>query len=106
MDSPVAISTSADGDTEYVVIAGEVDMVSASVVEQALLAAVGRATVNLVVDLKSVSFLDSSGLRALIVGREHAAGVGVTFRIDSPQPVVARVLQVTGVAESFGVQPH
>lgn len=103
MESPVTISTTAHGDTEFVVISGEVDLVSASAVEEALVAAVGRATAHVVADLKGVSFLDSSGLRALIVGREHATASGIGFRIDSPQPVVERVLQVTGVAESFGL---
>lgn len=103
MDSLVTISTASEGDTEQLVISGEVDVVSAGVVEEALMAAIGKAGSSVVADLAGVSFMDSSGLRAFIVAREQAESSGVSLRLESPQPIVERVLRVTGVAESFGI---
>jgi anti-anti-sigma factor len=46
-----------------------------------------------------VTFLDSSGIRVLLLGRDLAADHAVTFRVVDPRPVVRRVLDLAGVLD-------
>ena len=52
---------------------------------------------NVVVDLDKVTFLDSTGIRTLIVGRSRAMERGAKFRIMNPSDVVRRVLEIAAV---------
>jgi anti-anti-sigma factor len=59
---------------------------------------------ELVLDLRTLSFIDSSGL-CLIVGQ--ARRPGVTLRIIDGPPAVARLFELTGVyAELSFLDPH
>ena len=51
---------------------------------------------HVVVDLGGVSFMDSSGLRALIGVFKRAGGRGGTMYLARPQPNVKMVLEITG----------
>jgi anti-anti-sigma factor len=52
---------------------------------------------ELVIDLRNVGFMDSSGLRALLVERRRRAHAGGTIMLSNPSPLVTRLLEVTGV---------
>ena len=74
---------------------GEMDLANASE-----LAANLRLLVeddHVVADLRSVSFMDSSGLNALIAGHNHAHNCRTSFRIAGAGEVVTQVLHVTGM---------
>ncbi len=58
---------------------------------------------NLVVDLGSVSFMDSSGLRALIGVFKLVAGRGGSMSLARPQPNVKTVLEITCANRWFGL---
>ncbi len=49
------------------------------------------------VDLAGVMFMDCGGLTVLLVAGKVAAGIGGQLRITNPQPVVRRVLELTGL---------
>jgi len=55
------------------------------------------ATGGLVVDLSRLSFIDSSGLSALIRLHRGMAGTGRLFEIISPVPTVAKAFEITGL---------
>ncbi len=62
------------------------------------------ATERVVVDLSEVSFLDSSGLNALVRGQRGLAKREVGFRIVSPaDQVVRRVFEITQLEAQLGV---
>ena len=58
---------------------------------------------EVVVDLADVGFLDSTGIRVLLEGRERAQEQGIVITARDPQPVVLNVLRITNVAELFGL---
>jgi anti-sigma B factor antagonist len=91
------------GDVTVIRVAGEVDMDTHVEMEDAILGALRSGAGPVVVDLAEVSFLDSSGVRALLHGREAAIGRGTTLTVRSPQPIVANVLRLTNVAELLGL---
>jgi anti-sigma B factor antagonist len=52
-----------------------------------------------IADLSGVTFLDSSGLSALIKARKAAIRLGRQFSVRSASPPAARVLAVSGLAQ-------
>jgi anti-anti-sigma factor len=82
-------------------------MYSVAVLEHAVadaLADPGEAAVEL--DLAAVSFIDSTGLRALLNAREQAGDVGRPLRLVGAGPAVRRILHLTRTATLFELEPH
>lgn len=52
----------------------------------------------IVVDLSKCDFVDSSGIRSLLVGAEAAEENGAGLMLAGAKPQVTRILDVTGVA--------
>ncbi len=82
-------------------VSGEVDVRVAGELREVGLAALTPATELLVIDLANVTFIDSTGLSALINIR-NAADDHCEVMIDNPQPRVMRVLQITGLDQLLG----
>ncbi len=81
----------------------EVDLASAPALREEMLAALNRDGVHLVADALDVTFMDSSGVNALVRARERAAGLGGSLHVVSRSPAVRRVLQITGLVERLGL---
>ncbi len=78
-------------------VAGEVDLhVADALVGEALALEADR----MVIDLADVTFIDSSGLHALLRIQRHVAG-GLALR--NVTPVTARVLELAGLGDVFAV---
>jgi anti-sigma B factor antagonist len=90
--------TSVESDGVVVAVTGECDLSVRDEFTSVLLAAVRDAPV-VVVDLREVTFLDSSGLHALVTAYHAAGERGSHFYLTNPTGVVADVLEVTGVGE-------
>ena len=92
-----------DGVT-VVTVSGEVDSSNCASL-QALLASVGGpgSGRQVHVDLAGVSFMDSSGLRALIVGQRLIRDAGGSFRVVAASDSLRRLLDITGLAGPFGL---
>jgi anti-anti-sigma factor len=85
-------------------VTGEVDSANCTQVQDELerLAADGRET-SCAVDLAGVSFMDSSGLRALLLGQRAMTDAGKTMMIVGVSDNVHRLFEITGLLERFGV---
>ena len=57
----------------------------------------------IVVDLSACDFIDSSGIRALLIGRQAAEDNGGTLSLAAAKPQVVRILDVTGVASALPI---
>ena len=77
-----------------VALRGEIDLAVAGVVRDQLMAAANRGNAQLVVDATPVTFLDSSGINALIRARDRAAALGGSFHLVADQHPVLRVLEL------------
>jgi anti-sigma B factor antagonist len=103
MENPIHSSVADDG-TVTVTILGEVDFSNADDVAQTIRDAVaGWAPPTVYVDLKDASFIDSTGLGALIEGYRAALQGQVRFVVVNPSTSFRRVLTVTGLCELFGL---
>ena len=84
------------GDSLTLEVTGEVDMSNAAELETALAEALGVARERLIVDLRGLEFIDSTGLRSLVQFHQtdHNA-TEIVYRNARGQ--VAEVLEITGL---------
>jgi anti-anti-sigma factor len=92
-----------DASDQQVVIAvqGEVDAATADTLERALTAINSIDCSAVVVDLAEVSFIDSSGLKVLLIGRRDLARHDVGLFIRNPQPQARRLFEVALNGDQF-----
>ncbi|HMN99959.1 MAG TPA: STAS domain-containing protein [Miltoncostaeaceae bacterium] len=83
-----------------VVAEGELDLVGAPRLLEAL---PGPGDTPVVIDLGSVGFMDSSGLRSLLEARQHCRDAGRGFAIARPSEAVRRVLELVDLLGEFDV---
>lgn len=84
------------------ILAGEIDMSSVDLLIRGL--ATVPATDNLVIDLAGVTFLDSTGIAALIVAHRRAAATGRRLAVINARGIVRRVLDITGTFPTLAGQ--
>jgi anti-anti-sigma factor len=88
-------------------LAGELDSATCAALlerfEQVVPALGGR---ELVVDLCEVSFIDSSGMRAIIVMERRSSEERIALSLAPPPPAVTELLQVTGIANRVPLAPR
>ncbi|MEU4422376.1 STAS domain-containing protein [Actinoplanes sp. NPDC024001] len=94
------------GDVLSATLSGELDLAYADDVRDSL-AATAQATscTWLRVDVSEVTLIDSYALGALVSARNTAAGAGVTLTLVNPSPPVRKAIEVTGLADAFGLPP-
>ena len=83
---------------------GDVDMESAPRLEAAIEQAVASNPKSVLIDLSDVTFLDSSGIRSLVVGKRRIEEMGATLTIDGMTPAVQRVFEISGVIDLLANQ--
>lgn len=86
--------------TVVIIAEGELDLVGAPRLLEAL-PEDGREPV--VIDLESVGFMDSSGLRSLLEARQACTERGCSFAIARPSDPVQRVLELVDLSREFAV---
>lgn len=91
-----AVETTAQG-IGVVTPKGRLNMVSARRLKELLSELVSGGTSRIVVDMAETTFLDSSGLGALIAGLKSARQAGGDLRIARPTPSVQTVFQLTNL---------
>lgn len=85
-----------------VAVVGEIDLSTSDLLRVRLLDALSAPHPHRIeVDLAEVTFLDCSGVTVLVTLRHAAARAGCRLRITNPQPIVRRVLDLTGLLEVF-----
>jgi anti-sigma B factor antagonist len=88
-----------DGDTVTVALLGEVDVLNVDQVRQALAEALAARPRRIVVDLAELSFIDSTGLGALIFGFQRSRDAAIGFRLAHPTAGVRQILVLSGLLE-------
>jgi anti-anti-sigma factor len=84
------------------VFRGELDMAAATAMRARVDSVTGS---GLVIDLRDVTFIDSSALRELLKARDDAVAVGRRIVLSGVPVSVRRLLELTGTAELFELAP-
>jgi anti-sigma B factor antagonist len=96
----VDLSTRESDGQVVVALRGQLDMAEAASVAAAL-AAVAASEPQIIVDLAALEFIDSSGVAALVRGRNLARRAGGELLLAAPQQQVLRVLTLTRLIDVF-----
>ncbi len=86
------------------VVSGEIDLATAPRFRDELGVLIGESHSPAVIDLSGVSFLDSSGLAALVSARRDVEGTDVTLVLLNPSLLSQRVLEVSGIGSLFEIR--
>jgi len=110
--SRLLISCARSGATTRVVLAGDVDFANTGYLRSALLSAAGSTTTHetsntseLVLDLSKVTFIDCSGIGALVGVRRTVVASGIGVRIAAASPQVDRLLMLFQLGIAFDYPP-
>jgi anti-sigma B factor antagonist len=91
--------------TAVVSVMGELDRATVPAFDRALLDVTEAETGEVIVDLTGCSFLDSSGLRALVATRERLERSDRSLALILSNPIVMRVFQLTRFDQCFEIRP-
>jgi anti-sigma B factor antagonist len=94
-----------DGGLTIFHLAGRIDITSANDLKRVLADNVGEGHTRLVLDLSEVSFVDSSGLSALVSGLRVARRAGGDLRLAAPGDQPKAVLGLTSLDQIFSIAP-
>jgi anti-anti-sigma factor len=89
--------------TTVIRLGAEVDMATAPVLRDELLSTLNREGIHLVVDALDVTFMDSSGVNALVRARERAQRLDGSLHVVSASRAVTRILQITQLDRRLGL---
>lgn len=92
------ISTERSGDVAVVRCSGELDA-GAPDLHDALTEALDAGATRVVVDLLEVEFIDSSVVRALLLGQQRTEDAAGWLRVVHSHYLVAKVLDICGVSD-------
>ncbi|MDT4939376.1 MAG: anti-sigma factor antagonist [Pseudonocardiales bacterium] len=104
MTATAAVRVEHEGTTCFVRLTGEVDLAVAREIDQLGAAMIETtAASEVIIDMADVTFLDSTGIGALIALRNAAGARGLPLRVEHAGDRVRRILAVTGLDGVFGV---
>ncbi|HEU5007327.1 MAG TPA: STAS domain-containing protein [Jatrophihabitantaceae bacterium] len=96
----MAVSESVEVDgTVVLALSGEMDLSTVSALHEAVQDAISRKPRTLAFDLAGLTFMDSSGIAALL----SAIGAVDTVQVRNPSGIVRRVIELSGLAQTFGL---
>ena len=97
------ISVTAGPAHTLVTVAGECDLHTGRQLRDVLTSEVSRGVRRLILDLSGLAFMDSAGMQVLLSVRTVLIVRGAIMALVSPQPVVARILELTGADQIIPV---
>jgi anti-anti-sigma factor len=97
----LSIQMAHERDHTTLALIGELDIMSAGHLEEAVEAALDDDHRHLTIDTAALTFCDSSGLLALLRARQAAAAVQGTLQLANVHGVLWRILDITQLAASF-----
>jgi anti-sigma B factor antagonist len=102
--SPFRCEVSPDRDRVIVRLVGELDLAEAPAVARTLEEILGAGFERLVIDLRDLSFLDSSGLRTLLSAHHAACARNARMSLIVGSSEVRRLLELTAADSLFTIE--
>jgi anti-anti-sigma factor len=96
---PFSCHVLSEGDHAVVAPRGEIDMATVGAVEQELRRARAEGHVRVVLDLRQVTFMDSTGLHLTARWTNEASQDGFVFELEPGPAGVQRVFELAGMAD-------
>src|SRR5438874_2565185 len=90
-----------DRDVAIITVKGELDLATSPALERELETAAALDTSLVIVDLRELEFIDSTGLSVLVRAHQRAEESGPRLGIVNGSPQVQRLLNLTGLADKL-----
>jgi anti-anti-sigma factor len=100
----VHLSSSCSGARHTLVLTGELDMAWAPALDATLQRICTPLTEAITLDLSQLTFMDSTGLRAVLLAKELCEQHDCEFMLVPGPPQVQRLFEVTGLLERLPFQ--
>ena len=84
------------GDSVRILVRGELDIATVPQLNAALGSVEGNGHREIVLDLEALTFMDASGLSAILTSHRRSVAAGKAFTVTSCRGIVARVFRLTG----------
>jgi anti-sigma B factor antagonist len=97
------VDTARRGDYAVMTPQGEIDFATGPQLKEALVAALLRGDVHLVVDLSKVDFIESTGLGALIGARRRAHTLRGSLSLVCTEEQMLKIFRITGLDKVFAI---
>jgi len=98
----IDVSTGGDGSV-VVTLSGEFDLVSVAAFDDALADVQGRRPERTVIDVSGLTFLDSSGINALLRATKALQTAGGSVALRSPSTATRRILEIARVTDLVAI---
>jgi anti-sigma B factor antagonist len=95
-------TTERDG-VSVLTLRGEIDVYTAPRMRQAIVDLVDAGSLNIVVDMEKVDFLDSTGLGVLVEGLKRVRTRGGNLAIVVTQDKIVKIFDITGLNKAFPI---
>ena len=102
MTGMLVISVSARPPDVMMKLEGECDITTAPQLATAL-TGIPSGCRRLIIDLSGLEFIDAAGIHALVNARDSLAAHDVQLNATDAQPVVSRMLELTGASQIMSV---
>jgi anti-sigma B factor antagonist len=99
----LSMTVSSTGAQSVLDVRGEVDLHSASQLQDRLLQLIATGRRSVVVDLTGLSFLDSTGLGVLVAARNEAERAGAALRLVCTSERMLKLFRITGLDAVFEI---
>ena len=96
-DPGLRLARRSEGTRHTLSLTGELDLSTVAELGEMIEQACSEGAVELVLDLRELSFMDSTGLSAILTAKERCDAHGCALLLTTPQPNVRRLLELTGV---------
>jgi anti-sigma B factor antagonist len=88
---------------EVIEVGGEIDVYTAPRLREAIVAAIEAGHTRLIIDVRKVDFLDSTGLGVLVGALKRVRSDGGSLDIVCTQERILKIFQITGLDKVFGL---
>jgi anti-sigma B factor antagonist len=97
------VGVSSEGERVVLRLDGELDLASVPTLERAVQDATFERTAEIVLDLRGLEFIDSTGLRAILLQDKRSTERGQTFALVRGPEQVQRLMTMTRVDEHLKI---
>ena len=103
MNNDFSVEVEEQGGATVLAVTGELDLRTSPALEERLSRAFDAGAELVILDLRQIEFMDSTGLRVLLTAHQRAHETGRRFALVKGADQVERVLTLTGVRDLLTV---
>ena len=103
-DTSFELKRGVSGDRHTIVLIGEVDMLAVPALQEAVRELCDERVPDIVLDLRRVTFMDSTGLKATVAAHQLCKRRGCAFSVIPGPTQIQTLFELTGLAESVPFQ--